>query len=66
MHKKRKTPDRVSFFSGAVTQIRTENLILTKDALYRLSYNSIQCPADIIRGVATEMGLEPTTSSVTG
>ena len=28
-------------FSGADTQIRTGDLILTKDALYRLSYISI-------------------------
>ena len=27
--------------SGAATQIRTGDLILTKDALYRLSYSSI-------------------------
>ena len=42
---------------GAATQIRTGDLILTKDALYRLSYSSI---------LATEKGLEPSTSSVTG
>ena len=28
-------------FVGAVSQIRTGDLILTKDALYRLSYNSM-------------------------
>ena len=28
------------FFNGAATQIRTGDLILTKDALYRLSYSS--------------------------
>ena len=31
-------------FSGAATRIRTGDLILTKDALYRLSYSSIQIP----------------------
>ena len=29
-------------FCGAADQIRTGDLILTKDALYRLSYNSIR------------------------
>ena len=43
---------------GAATQIRTGDLILTKDALYLLSYSSI--------AVATEKGLEPSTSGVTG
>ena len=42
---------------GAAGRIRTADLILTKDALYRLSYSS---------KMATKMGLEPTTSSVTG
>ena len=42
---------------GAARQIRTADLILTKDALYLLSYSSI---------LATEKGLEPSTSSVTG
>ena len=52
-------------FPGAVTRIRTGDLILTKDALYLLSYNSkVHAP---VRGhVATEKGLEPSTSSVTG
>ena len=52
-------------FFGAVTRIRTGDLILTKDALYLLSYNSkVHAPE---RGhVATEKGLEPSTSSVTG
>ena len=42
---------------GAAGQIRTADLILTKDALYLLSYSSI---------LATKKGLEPSTSSVTG
>ena len=42
---------------GAAGRIRTADLILTKDALYLLSYSSI---------LATEKGLEPSTSSVTG
>ena len=52
-------------FFGADTRIRTGDLILTKDALYLLSYNSkVHAPN---RGhVATEKGLEPSTSSVTG
>ena len=42
---------------GAAGQIRTADLILTKDALYLLSYSSV---------LATQNGLEPSTSSVTG
>ena len=42
--------------SGAAIQIRTGDLILTKDALYHLSHSSM----------ATRNGLEPSTSSVTG
>ena len=44
--KKKKTCNRSGyrFFSGAATRIRTGDLILTKDALYRLSYSSIQIP----------------------
>ena len=52
---------------GAAGQIRTADLILTKDALYLLSYSSIFAPTH--RGqilLATEKGLEPSTSSVTG
>ena len=56
----------VTGFFGAVTQIRTGDLILTKDALYRLSYNSISHAPDEGGMVATEKGLEPSTSSVTG
>ena len=37
-----------SAFSGAATQIRTGDLILTKDALYLLSYSSIFDSFDII------------------
>ena len=44
-------------FNGAVKQIRTADLVITNDVLYLLSYNSI---------MATEKGLEPSTSSVTG
>ena len=54
----------VSKVSGAADQIRTGDLILTKDALYLLSYSSKHAP---VKGhVATEKGLEPSTSSVTG
>ena len=56
----------ITGFFGAVTQIRTGDLILTKDALYRLSYNSISHAPDEGGMVATEKGLEPSTSSVTG
>ena len=53
-------------FSGADSQIRTGDLILTKDALYLLSYIS-KYYAPCRRGiVATEKGLEPSTSGVTG
>ena len=37
-----------SGFFGAVTRTRTGDLILTKDALYLLSYNSISDSFDII------------------
>ena len=41
-HLKRKNLETMWFqgFSGAADQIRTGDLILTKDALYRLSYSS--------------------------
>ena len=57
---KKKAPksEDLSAFSGAAGRIRTADLILTKDALYRLSYSSIK--------MATRNGLEPSTSSVTG
>ena len=45
------------FFCGAVNQIRTGDLFLTKEVLCLLSYNS---------KMATRNGLEPSTSSVTG
>ena len=56
---KRKHPKSEDFrcCSGAAGRIRTADLILTKDALYLLSYSSI---------LATKKGLEPSTSSVTG
>ena len=44
-------------FFGAANQIRTGDLILTKDVLCLLSHSSI---------MATRNGLEPSTSSVTG
>ena len=56
IHKKKKLRHKVEAF-GAAGRIRTADLILTKDALYLLSYSSI---------LATEKGLEPSTSSVTG
>ena len=58
--KVRKIPEIIRFqgFSGAAGRIRTAYLILTKDALYLLSYSSIK--------MATRNGLEPSTSSVTG
>ena len=34
----------MSCFYGAARQIRTADLILTKDALYLLSYSSISVP----------------------
>ena len=48
--------------TGADNQNRTGDLILTKDVLYRLSHTSMCCRIQL----ATWMGLEPTTSSVTG
>ena len=66
-------------FSGASNRSRTGDLILTKDALYLLSYRSRysvlykekspynaqnRITAELL--LATRMGLEPTTSSVTG
>ena len=55
------------FRAGAAARIRTGDLILTKDALYLLSYSSILHPTGFNPwGVATEKGLEPSTSSVTG
>ena len=54
---KRKNHRRLTVVNGAVKQIRTADLVITNDVLYLLSYNSI---------MATEKGLEPSTSSVTG
>ena len=52
--------------SGAAGQIRTADLILTKDALYLLSYSSKLYAPVTGAYVATEKGLEPSTSGVTG
>ena len=60
MREESKNPDTLviqGFPGGAARQIRTADLILTKDALYLLSYSSV---------LATQNGLEPSTSSVTG
>ena len=59
---------------GAAGRIRTADLILTKDALYRLSYSSICAAFAALYTkrlsphcyLATQNGLEPSTSSVTG
>ena len=40
--------EKMQWVFGAVTRIRTGDLILTKDALYLLSYNSISDSFDII------------------
>ncbi len=69
-HKKQETRKALchaGFNVGALNQIRTGDLVLTKDALCRLSYGSAakrlgKCRFD----VATQNGLEPSTSSVTG
>ena len=39
--KQKETSERMSLFAGAAGRIRTADLILTKDALYLLSYSSI-------------------------
>ena len=72
LHRKRifdkeKSPKTAVFGDfRAADQIRTGDLILTKDALYLLSYSSKDY-APLTRGiVATEKGLEPSTSGVTG
>jgi hypothetical protein len=63
LSKQRKTPPNLNFlglaahFYGAANQIRTGDLVLTKDVLCQLSHSSI---------LATRIGIEPTTSSVTG
>ena len=64
---KRKKPYHFGTVFGAAGQIRTADLILTKDALYLLSYSSkfiSPCCGGYV--VATEKGLEPSTSGVTG
>ena len=76
-------------FCGAAGRIRTADLILTKDALYLLSYSSMyaayaalfkkavallptvspdyyQLRTSTLFLLATQNGLEPSTSSVTG
>ena len=60
MIKKERIINDYAFYYGAIDAIRTHDLILTKDVLCLLSYNSIHIK------LATRMGLEPTTSSVTG
>ena len=83
----KKTHSDECVFSGAVKQIRTADLFLTKEVLCLLSYNSkvikIFCRFNVLitgtqlqkkqpsitdscSSLATRMGLEPTTSSVTG
>ena len=51
--KKHRKP-KFSMLFGAAGQIRTADLILTKDALYRLSYSSIFAP----KGIHTAERLE--------
>ena len=55
---------------GAGDGTRTRNLLITNQLLCQLSYASTKLfptwPADPSGKVATRMGLEPTTSSVTG
>ena len=54
-------------FYGADRQIRTADLILTKDALCLLSYTSVFFRLSFQRGEkAIRNGIEPSTSSVTG
>ena len=68
-------------FNGAAGRIRTADLILTKDALYRLSYSSeygdlegafppsfgwLKKFTSTKKNMATRKGLEPSTSGVTG
>ena len=51
--------------TGADDGIRTRDLILTKDVRYLLRHISIFFPNKTNK-MATWMGVEPTTSSVTG
>ena len=64
----KKSPEQsgLCFDDGAAGQIRTGDLILTKDALYLLSYSSKVYAPKFGAYVATEKGLEPSTSGVTG
>ncbi len=65
--KKTATPAGWLSFFGAAGQIRTADLILTKDALYLLSYSSkVYAPHKREAYMATKKGLEPSTSGVTG
>ena len=64
--KKHRRPFGLRCFFGAAGQIRTADLILTKDALYLLSYSSKVYAPKKGAYVATEKGLEPSTSGVTG
>lgn len=70
---KKKTPRNLTVSrdsSGAAIQIRTGDLILTKDVLYHLSHSSTKVRHRPQRPrtnyLATRNGLEPSTSSVTG
>ena len=73
---KTKTPQTAVLrgFCGAAIQIRTGDLILTKDVLYHLSHSSIYSLkqntktwySSLQAVLATRNGLEPSTSSVTG
>ena len=62
----KRTSFRMSSSFGAIAGIRTPDLILTKDALYLLSYNSVFTFKRKVNEMATQNGLEPSTSSVTG
>ena len=50
MEKAFETQRLEGFLGGAAIQIRTGDLILTKDALYLLSYSSISDSPNIIAG----------------
>ena len=69
-YQKQKSPETVKVageFFGAANQIRTGDLVLTKDVLYLLSHSSKPKGQVITHpSVATRNGLEPSTSSVTG
>ncbi len=65
IHKMRKTACLCGFLR-ADNQTRTDDLILTKDALYLLSYTSIIFGSLYREPMAIRNGIEPSTSSVTG